>query len=704
MADAHRFLIDLAIVLGTAAVTTVVAQRLRLPVVFGYLAAGMVVGPYVPIPLEATTSTMQTLAELGVVLLMFALGLEFRLKRVAAVAGTSGLPALFETSVMFTLGYLLAAALGWPRTERVVAGAIVAISSTTIIARVFGELRERGRVADLAFGLLLVEDLIAILLIVVVGTVGSAAMDGATMAGTIVQLLLFLLLVLGVGLATVPRLVRVVVGLGRDETTLVLAVALAFGGALLAVQAGYSVALGAFLAGSLVAESGEAHALERLVHPVRDLFVALFFVSVGMLIDPAVVAVQWRAVVAFTLLVIVGKVLAVSLGTLLGGQSLRDAVRTGVSLAQIGEFSFIIAGAAVATGRVRDVLYPVAVAVSAVTTLTTPWLIARSERVALWVDATLPRPLQTFLAFYGSWIERIRRGRAAPRSALGRAVGLVVIDAALLGLLVGAGYLLGDRALAALDGRVPGGRGVARGVLVGLGLLLAVPPLVGLVRTAGVVARELAERALPADASGRLDYARAPREALVVALHVTLVVLLTVPLVAALEPVLPSRAAVAVLVLVVVLLGVAFWRVAVRLQAHATAGAEVIVLALQQQAARGDSVDELSRTMERVTRVLPGLGEPVTMRLPPAAAAAGRTLRELNVRGLTGATILGITRADEPAVVLPTGRTVLQEGDVLALAGSTAAVAQARALLQTVGSAARHPTGDVDDAPRAAPT
>ncbi|MCU0648064.1 MAG: cation:proton antiporter [Gemmatimonadaceae bacterium] len=679
MTDAHRFLTDLTVVLGTAAVTTVLAQRLKLPVVFGYLVAGLLVGPHLPFPLVATVDTVQTLAELGVILLMFALGLEFRLRRVASVAATSGLPALAETSVMFALGYGVAAAFGWSVAERIVAGALVAISSTTIVTRTFDELRERGRVADLVFGILIVEDLVAILLIVLVGTVGTA---DRSLLGTLVQLALFLLLVLGVGLAIVPRVVRSVVALRRPETTLVLAVGLCFLGAWVAQQAGYSVALGAFLVGSLVAESGEAHRVETLVHPVRDLFVAIFFVSVGMLIDPRVLAAQWSAVVAFIALVVVGKVVAVSLGTLLGGQSLRDAMRAGMSLAQIGEFSFIIAGAAVATGRVRDFLYPLAVAVSAVTTLATPLLIRSSERVTMRVEAALPHAVQTLLALYASWIERIRSSTAGPSSAITRALGLLVIDAALVALLVIGVALRGDTFVASLAPRLPGGTTAARILIGAIAVVLAVPPLVGAVRTAGVLARSLADRALPAGGAGRLDHARAPRDALVVALHVTIVVMLGVPLVATLEPVLPSRSALVLLAALVGALGVAFWRVARRLQAHATAGAEVIVLALQQQVARGGTLDDLQHTMSRVTRVLPGLGEPVMLRLPSDAVAAGRTLRELNIRGLTGATILGITRDGEASIALPTGRTVLHGGDMLALAGSSSAVDQARTLLE----------------------
>src|SRR6185503_9642563 len=234
-----------------------------------------------------------------------------------------------------------------------------------------------------------------------------------------------------------PRLVRTVLRLDRDETTLVATIGICFAAAWLAVTLGYSAALGAFIAGSLVAESGEGVRIEQFVHPVRDMFVAIFFVSVGMLIDPRVIVDHAGAVFALTALVIIGKIVAVSLGTFLTGNGLRASVQTGMSLAQIGEFSFIIAAVGLAAGATGDFLYPVAVAVSAITTLLTPWLIRGAGPAAMWVDRKLPRPLQTTAALYGSWIERIQT--APPQAGRSRVRGLVrvlVIDAVLLAFII----------------------------------------------------------------------------------------------------------------------------------------------------------------------------------------------------------------------------------------------------------------------------
>jgi CPA2 family monovalent cation:H+ antiporter-2 len=691
MPSAHAFLQNLALVLGVAALTTVASQWLRLPVIFGYLVAGMLVGPHVPTPFGADAAMIGALSELGVVLLMYSLGLEFRVARVVEIGGAAGLAALAETALMFGLGHATAGALGWTPAERLFAGAVVAISSTTVIAKTFAEQGVRGRLREIVLGVLLVEDLIAVLLITVLTAVGAAGRAPAPreLAMTGVHLAAFLATLLGVGLLVVPRLVRAVVRLGRAETTVVTAVGICFAAALLALSFGYSVALGAFVAGSLVAESGHGARLDAMLAPLRDVFAALFFVAVGMLIDPSALAAQWRAVAALAAVVLVGKPAAVSLGVFLTGNGLRESVRAGMSLAQIGEFSFIIAGVGLAAGATRPLLYPVAVAVAALTTLTTPWMTRAGERAARAVDRKLPPALQTFAALYGTWVERLRGApardeRRAARRLVRRALG----DAALLaGVLVAAA--IERRQLAALAGRAFSlGPSAARAAALALAAAAAAPFAAALVRSTRRLAAELALRALPAPGGRGLDRAVAPRGALVAALHFAMLLAAAVPLVAVLQPLVPGLPAVGVLVALGAALGFAVWHGAANLYGHTRAGAEVIALALAQHDRARASDDELARAMARVSDVLPGLGAPEPARLGAGSPAVGRTLRELDLRGVTGATVLAITRPAggglEPR--LPTGREVLEAGDVLALAGTRAAVDAAREFLAPAGA------------------
>ncbi len=334
MHSSAAFLQTLALVLGVAALTTVVFHRLKQPVVFGYIIAGLLVGPNVPLPIAADPAIVHTLSELGVILLTFALGLEFRLGRLIQIGVSAGLSALGETSVMLGIGYLVGRALGWTSTESLFTAGIVAISSTTIVSKAFVEQGLRGRVTEIVFGILIFEDLIAIVLIAILTAVAAGGgLSPSDVMLLIVRLTTFLIALISMGLLLIPRFLRLVVKLGSDETTLVASVGICFAFAYLALAFGYSVALGSFIAGSLVSESGEEKAVEKLVHPVRDLFVAIFFVSVGMLIDPSIVMAHWGAVLVLAVVVIVGKVLAVSVSTFLTGNGLGLAVQSGMTLA-----------------------------------------------------------------------------------------------------------------------------------------------------------------------------------------------------------------------------------------------------------------------------------------------------------------------------------------------------------------------------------
>ncbi|MBL0937272.1 MAG: cation:proton antiporter [Gemmatimonadaceae bacterium] len=703
MHDAHAFLTNLALILCVAAVTTFVFQRIRQPVVFGYLLAGMIVGPHVPIPLAVDTQMISALSELGVILLMFGLGLEFSLRRLAQVGATSGFVALIDCSAMALFGFGAAQLLGWTTLESVYAGAIVAISSTTIIVKAFAEQGVKGRFVDLVFGILIFEDLICILLIAALTTMSAG---GSVSAGTLVttmgKLGLFLVGLVGVGLLLVPRLVRHVVKLERAETTLVVSLGICFAAALLAVNFGYSAALGAFIAGSLVAESGEAHKVEHTIAGVRDMFAAVFFVSVGMMIDPRLIAQNWVAVLVFTVVVMSGKFLAVSTGAFLSGNDARTATKAGMSLTQIGEFSFIIAGVGLANGATRDFIYPVAVAVSAITTLTTPLFIRAADPVSSWVDRHLPRPLQTFVGLYGSWIERMRRApaEASTQLLIRRKVRWLVLDAALLaGVVIGTAIERGVLAQQLVEYSAVSQRMADIAILVAAAAL-ALPLFIGIVRVSRALGMLLASRALPREDERRLDYAAAPRRALVATLQLAIVALVGIPLLAITAPFVPMSRAPIILGLVLTWFIVAFWRSTTELQGHTKAGAQIILSALGRQMASEPTQEPTSGTehtdgeapaivlpaikpagLERLYKVVPGLGDPVPVRVPASSPVAGRTLGELELRSLTGAVVLAITHGDEQ-VLLPVGREVLRAGDVIALAGTSEAIADARRILE----------------------
>jgi CPA2 family monovalent cation:H+ antiporter-2 len=690
MHDAHEFLIALATVLCVAGLMTVVSQRLRLPVVLGYVLAGLVVGPHVPIPLVADREIVQTLSELGVILLMFSLGLEFHLTRLARVGAPAALTGLVECSAMFWLGSTAAHLLGMSPRECLFAGALVAISSTTVIVKAFEEHPVRPALRERVVAILIVEDLIAILLLALLP---AAALGGALgwreLAGSIARLAGLAAGALALGLFVVPRAMRMVLRLGRAETTLIASLGVCFAGALLAQAAGYSVALGAFLAGALVSEAGDISALERMVRPVRDLFAAIFFVSVGMLIDPRLVVEHWGTVLVFVGVVVVGKILSVGAGVFLTGGGTRTALESGMSLAQIGEFSFIIAALGSASGAVGEFLFPVAVAVSAATMLATPGMIRAAPAAAAWLDRKLPRRLQTFAALYGSWIEKLRgadRGARSLGKSVRRLAGLLALDALLLGALSVALSQRGN-ALAAWLARSSGvSDPLARALVFGAGLALAAPLALGIVRVSRRIGAALARIALPDARQGQLDLSAVPRRALVVTLQLAAVMLVGVPLLALVAPFVPSGAAPGVLLAALAALAVSFWRTAADLQGHVSAGASAIVELL---AAQARAVRTRTPTPAALRELALGLGDPEAVRIAAGSAACGATLSSLDLRGLTGATVLAITRG-ERAIVFPGAQERLEAGDLVALAGAREAVNAARALLEQRSGQASH--------------
>jgi K+:H+ antiporter len=679
MHSAAIFLRSLTIVLGVAAVVTILFQRLRWPVVLGYIAAGLLVGPHVPFPLVADQEVVQILSELGVILLMFVLGLEFSLSKLARGAPTAGVTALLQCAVMTWLGFLVARGFGWTPLESIFTGAIVAISSTTIIAKVFDERGIGGKLRELVVGILLIEDLIGVILMAALTAIATGAgLSSGAIFSTVGRLGLFLLALTGIGFLVVPRLIRTVLQQGRKETIVVTSIALCFGTAFAAEAAGYSVALGAFLAGSLVAESGKGSEVEHLVEPIRDLFAAVFFVSVGLMIDPVLVLEHWRAVVVLSLVVIVGKFVSVTIGAFVTGGGARTSIQVGMAVTQIGEFSFIIAGLGLSLGATREFLYTVAVAVSAVTTLTTPFLIASSGALAEFVDRKLPHALQTYTALYGAWIEKLQTSRYKHRSVGSwRVVRLLLLDTVLLGILVIGAALRSDPLVELLAIKL--GLGVAASwILAGaIAVALAVPLVIGIGRLAGRLGRVVSLTALPKPRGG-VDFDVAPRRSLEITLQLAVVMVVTVVILAVSQPFLPSYAGPLLFLGLLVSFGFALWKSASDLDSHVRAGSEAVVDALKSYALPEPTGE--FRAITNVQDLMPGLGATVAVQLTATSKGAGRSLAELDLRGRTGATVLAIRRDGTP-IVNPGATERLRAGDILALTGTATALDAAQEAL-----------------------
>ncbi len=686
MHSAHDFLVNLALVLCVAAFATVLFQRLRQPLVLGYILAGLIVGPHTPIPIVADHEVVETLSELGVILLMFSLGLEFRLAKLLKIAPNGGLIAVIEVSLMASLGYLAGRAFGWTTLESLFTGAVVSISSTSIIAKAFDEQGVKGRRRELVFGILIAEDLLAIMLMVALSILASGEELSAAQLGTAaLRLGASLSIMLGVGLLVVPRLFRSIVALGRPETTTVAAVGLCFAVALASQMLGYSSALGAFLGGMLVAESGHGEDVEHAVRPVRDVFAAIFFVAVGMLIDPALVLANLWPVLAICTLVMVGKVIAVSLGSFLVGNGARTSIHAGMSLAQIGEFSFILAGLGATLGATRGFLYPVAIAVSAITAFTTPAFIRSADRLADIIDHKLPRPLQTLSSLYGGWLEELQSSASSEgrRARIRRKLGFIALDTVALAALIISHALFGESVAAYIGDLFKLELAIALWVVAVLALVLAGPLFVGLVRTSGQLGEAIAE---PLHEGAMPTRAPALHRVLVTMLQLAVLLFVGLPLVAVTQPFLPPFRGAVVLGVLQLGLAALVWRHAGNMQGELRSGAESVLDALRKHAAIDDAPVVRPHPappppLAPSVPAVPAIGGALALRLDPGDAAVGRTLIDLNLRCQTGATVLGITGPDGEARV-PTGRERLEPGYLLAIAGTRDAVETAFQLLR----------------------
>ncbi|MEH3112954.1 cation:proton antiporter domain-containing protein [Pedobacter terrae] len=393
---------DLGLILAAAGITTLLFKKIKQPLVLGYILAGLMVGPHFSfLPTVTDQKSITIWAEIGVIFLLFSLGLEFSFKKLVKVGGSSSITAIVEVLFMLLIGYAAGSLMGWNTMDSIFLGGILSVSSTTIIIRAFEELGvKHKKFAGLVFGVLIVEDLVAILLLVLLSTLAvSQQFAGSEMLISILKLAFFLVLWFLAGIFLIPTFLKATRKLMNDETMLVVSLALCLVMVLLAVKVGFSPALGAFIMGSILAETTQAEKIEHLTKSVKDLFAAVFFVSVGMLIDPKVLVDYAFPIVVVTIATIVGKLISSSLGALLSGQPLKTSVQAGMSLAQIGEFSFIIATLGLTLKVTSEFLYPIAVAASAITTFTTPYLIKSSEGFYNFLNRILPQ----------KWLDGIQR-------------------------------------------------------------------------------------------------------------------------------------------------------------------------------------------------------------------------------------------------------------------------------------------------------
>lgn len=434
MSHLPTLIADLALILISASIITLLFKWLKQPLVLGYIVAGLLAGPYVHIfPTVGDIANINIWAEIGVVFLLFALGLEFSFKKLINVGSTAFITATTEVISMLLIGYMVGYLLGWGTMNSIFLGGMLSMSSTTIIIKAFDDLGLRSqRFTGIVFGTLVVEDLIAILMMVLLSTMAvSKDFVGEELLVSVLKVVFFLILWFLIGIFILPAFLKKAKKLMNNETLLIVSLGLCLGMVVLATYTGFSAALGAFIMGSILAETIEAEHIEHIIQPVKDLFGAIFFVSVGMLVNPAVLVEYAWPVIIITLVTIIGKAIFSSLGVLLSGEPLNISIKSGFSLAQIGEFAFIIAGLGVSLKVLDPFISPIIVAVSVITTFTTPYFIRLANPFAEWLYKVLPPKVQEMLARYASGKKTVNHD-SDWKKLLKNIVGRVIIYSVLL--------------------------------------------------------------------------------------------------------------------------------------------------------------------------------------------------------------------------------------------------------------------------------
>lgn len=665
------FLQDLAVVMIVAGMVTLLFHRLKQPVVLGYLLAGFIIGPNTP-PFSFINDavTIQTMADLGVVFLMFSLGLDFNLRKLRRVGLVAFLIAAFEILVMILAGYLLASAFGWDKGDCIFLGIMLALTSTMIVVK---SLRDRDemhtRHAELVSGVSLFDDMFVILLMVALpGFARTGSLPTFDLMLMLAGLFVFLVAAVVVGLLVVPRLLKYISRYANEETLLIVSLGLCFGLALFAVKLQFSAALGAFLIGAVVAESREVGRVAKLMEPLRDMFCAVFFVAIGMQIDPRFLLPTLIPAVVITLGYMIVKIMACAAGAFLTGEDARTSMKFGTNMAQIGEFAFILATLGAHFDLTSEFLYPLIVTIASLNALLRPYVVDNAEKIAVWTGSMLPGSLVNQLTYFRRQARKLGdkpQKKSAMRHVWSLLFQLALNMALIVGGFVTAGYI--NRLMPDLLSFIPWLSGQSHSVLWLMTAVLLLPLYIATFRKMQAMAMMLSE--LMTSGSGEQRAQRVLRATLggiLLLAQLVFLAVLTLVVSAALLP--PWQTLIILLILITGLIfryGRAFNR-------WYTQGKFALVTTLSEPPPEPEPPP---RTLP--VQLCDAHMETYTMQ---PHTHEGRLIRELLLRTETGASIVAIERAGQ-TMVNPGPDTELMVGDQLLLLGDGVQLTAAVALL-----------------------
>ena len=666
MSEELNLVRDLAIILVSAGVFTIISKALKQPLILGYIVAGFLIGPYVSwFPGIQSEATVEQWSDIGIIFLMFGLGLEFSFKKLLKVGSSALVTAGSKFVGVFVLGFVAGQALGWTSMESVFLGGLLSMSSTMVVLKSYDDLGLKNKPwAGMVFGTLVVEDLIAILLMVLLSTMAvSNQFAGGEMLFNLLKLAFFLILWFLVGIYVIPTLLQKARRFLSDEILLIVSIGLCFGMVALAEEVGFSSALGAFVMGSILAETVESEHIEHLVGPIKDLFGAIFFIAVGMMVSPAVIAQHWWVILIITLIVMLSHIVFAGAGILMTGGGLENAVNTGFSLAQLGEFGFIIAGVGVNLGVMREFIYPVIIAVSVITTFTTPYMIKLAAPAHAWLLRVLP----------DRWIERL----AAPEQGGNASVAeqsewkkllkayflrIVLYGVVLIAIMIGSKEFLEPLATRLFP---HWGTFLHNLVVVAVTLLVMAPFLYGLAINTGSI-NAPATKLLKEKSSNRWPIAGLILFRSFIAVSMVLSVIASHFRLAGWA------------VLLIMLGGVAFIIIARRTMHRYTALEKRFLSNLNEK----EEIEKRRRPVTTSVRKMMA-GYDVHLELlevSPDCVFVGKALREIPFRAETGANIIKIQRGSQ-SITIPSGDIHVYPHDKLLAVGTTEQIGSLRTML-----------------------
>ena len=442
MSENLRLVADLALILTSAGVVTVIFKLLKQPLVLGYLVAGFLVGPHLHIfPTVADTTDVEVWSEIGIIFMMFGVGLEFSFKKLMSVGSKAFITAFIGIIGMIGVGALLGLIMGWGAMESIFLGGMLSMSSTAIIVKAFDDMKLKDQpFASLTTVVLIIQDIVAVVMMVLISTVAASknSAPGKEMLMSIVKLVFFLILWFVVGIYLIPTLLRKFKKYINDENLLIISIGLCFAMVIIANSVGFSSALGAFVIGSILAETAESQRIEHLTESIKNLFSAIFFVSVGMMIDPQILAQYWKLILSLVIITLVVKAFVCSASAVVAGANLEDSIKSGFTLSQIGEFAFIIASVAVAQHVMPSYIYPVIIASSVITTFTTPYWIKLATPVYNGLEKRMSPKTKSTLdeyALFGSSNEGKKNWSSIIKSTISNVLVFSVLSFATLALM-----------------------------------------------------------------------------------------------------------------------------------------------------------------------------------------------------------------------------------------------------------------------------